>query len=245
MLFSEVIFFARITKTPKYNLHGKCNVNASDMSNSSVGCTLCVMPISYLLDVVCHVHLLYRLHWVTVMCSIVWTESLSSAVSVELRHSHVPYRLNWVTFICCVGCIESLSCALSVELSHFHLLCRLLCLCHVICCIGCNVWVSLIPLYWLLWLCCICFTFCVKFIAPHSSLLCLILLTQHAIILILSISSTQTSFRRVSKTTKSEYYLRHICLSVCLTVSSSAWNKSVPTEWGFVKFEIWALLENL
>ena len=74
----------------------------------------------------CHVHLLtcWTL-WVTFICCVGWTETLSCALSVELSHVHLLSRLNWVTFIYCLGWIESLSCALSVALSHPHLLCRL------------------------------------------------------------------------------------------------------------------------
>jgi len=45
-------------------------------------------------------------------------------------------------------------------------------------------------------------------------------------------------FRRVSKTAKSDYELRHVCISVRLSVRSSAWDYSAPTGWIFVKFDI-------
>jgi hypothetical protein len=141
--------------------------------------------ISSLLYFLCHVHLLICwtlcATYIYCMCCI---ETLSYAVSVELSNSHVLYRLNWDSLICCVGCTV---------------------LRHVMCCIGCIVWVSLIPLYWFIWLYCVCFTFYVIFIACHPSLLVLILPTQRALILSLSISSTQTSFKCFRKTAKSDY----------------------------------------
>ena len=78
----------------------------------------------------CYVHLL--ICWklcVTYICCICLIESLSSAVSVELRHSHLLYRLNWVTLISCIGCFKSLSSAVSVALFESrHLLYRFHCL---------------------------------------------------------------------------------------------------------------------
>jgi len=47
--------------------------------------------------------------------------------------------------------------------------------------------------------------------------------------------------RRVRKTAKSDYKLRHISLSFCLT----AWNNSAPTERSFKNFDIWLFLENM
>ena len=43
-----------------------------------------------------------------------------------------------------------------------------------------------------------------------------------------------------SKISKSEYHLRHACLSVCL----STWNNSAPTGRIFMKFAISGFLEN-
>jgi len=36
----------------------------------------------------------------------------------------------------------------------------------------------------------------------------------------------------------SDYYLRQVCLSVCLRVCPSAWNKPAPTAWIFIKSDI-------
>jgi len=60
-------------------------------------------------------------------------------------------------------------------------------------------------------------------------------------------------FRRVRKTAKIDYYLRHVCpsvypsvrLSVRLTFSPSPRNNSAPTGRIFVKFYIWIFSENL
>ena len=148
------------------------------------------------------------------MCCIGWIESLSSPVSVALSHSRVPYPLNWVTLMCCIRWIESLSSPVSVALSHSHLLCRLHCLSHVICCIDFIVWVSLIPLYQLFWLCCICLTFRVMFIACHPSLLHSTLLTQRARILIFSISSTNLLLGAFVKLRKASIsFVVSVCLS--------------------------------
>lgn len=46
---------------------------------------------------------------------------------------------------------------------------------------------------------------------------------------------------RVSKITKSDYYLRHICLSV----SPFAWNSSAVALQTFMKFDISGFFENL
>jgi hypothetical protein len=46
-------------------------------------------------------------------------------------------------------------------------------------------------------------------------------------------------FRRVRKIAKSDYSLRHVCLSVCL----SAWNNSAPTGRIFMEFDIWVFFE--
>ena len=43
--------------------------------------------------------------------------------------------------------------------------------------------------------------------------------------------------RRVRKIAKSDYKLRHACLS--------AWNNSAPTGRIFLEFDIWVLFENL
>ena len=48
-------------------------------------------------------------------------------------------------------------------------------------------------------------------------------------------------FRGVLKISKSDLYLRHVCLSVCL----SAWNNSASTGRRFMKFDIWGFFENL
>ena len=46
-------------------------------------------------------------------------------------------------------------------------------------------------------------------------------------------------FRRVRKTAKRDYWLRHVCPSFRLT----AWNNSTPIEWGFMKFDISVFVE--
>jgi len=48
-------------------------------------------------------------------------------------------------------------------------------------------------------------------------------------------------FGRVRKTAKSDYKLRHVSLSFCLT----AWNISAPTERIFKNSDIWLFLENM
>jgi hypothetical protein len=44
-----------------------------------------------------------------------------------------------------------------------------------------------------------------------------------------------------AKLRKSDYYLRHVCLSACL----SPWKKSAPTERISIKFDIGEFFENL
>jgi hypothetical protein len=54
-------------------------------------------------------------------------------------------------------------------------------------------------------------------------------------------SSYSTRFRRVRKIAKSEYFLRHVRPSVCLSV----WNNSAPTEMISIKFDIRDFFEKL
>jgi hypothetical protein len=50
--------------------------------------------------------------------------------------------------------------------------------------------------------------------------------------------SVDTIFRCVRKIVKSDYYISHVCLSVCPSVRLSAWNGSTPTGQIFMKFDI-------
>jgi len=53
-------------------------------------------------------------------------------------------------------------------------------------------------------------------------------------------------FRLVRKIAKSDYYRRHVCLSVSLSVCLlSAWNNSAPTGRIFMKFDIGFFFENV
>jgi hypothetical protein len=51
-------------------------------------------------------------------------------------------------------------------------------------------------------------------------------------------SGTRTRFRRLRKISKNDYYLRHVCLHGCVSVSPSALNNSPPIGGIFMKFDI-------
>ena len=43
----------------------------------------------------------------------------------------------------------------------------------------------------------------------------------------------------------SDYYLRHVCLSVRPSVLPSTWNNSAPEVWILIKFDIWAFFSSV
>jgi hypothetical protein len=51
--------------------------------------------------------------------------------------------------------------------------------------------------------------------------------------------------RCVRKISKSDSYLRHVCVSICPSVHASAWYNSAPTGRIFMKFDMWVFFENL
>ena len=69
--------------------------------------------------------------------------------------------------------------------------------------------------------------------------------SKHGSIQELKIIHSLHFFRRVRKVAKSDYYLRRVCLSVCLPVRPSAWNNSALIERILIKFDIWTFPENL
>ena len=54
-----------------------------------------------------------------------------------------------------------------------------------------------------------------------------------------------SAFRRIREITKSDYWLRHVCLFVRRSVRAASWNNVAPTGRIFTKIDIWLFLENL
>jgi len=54
-----------------------------------------------------------------------------------------------------------------------------------------------------------------------------------------------TGFRRFHEIENSDYYLRHVCLSVRTSVYSSEWNNATPTGRTLMKFDVWRFIEKL
>jgi len=52
-------------------------------------------------------------------------------------------------------------------------------------------------------------------------------------------------FRHVRIIAKSDHQLRHVWLSVCLSVRPPAWNNLAPTKRIVMKVDIWVFFENL
>jgi hypothetical protein len=198
-----------------------------------ISCIACFKSFSCAVSVeLSHSHVLYRLNWVTLMCCIGWIESRSCAVSVELSHSHVLYRLNWAILISCIGCFKSLSSAVSVALFALrYLLCRL----HSLNLANSTLSAVLIVLclFYFSWQVNCMPSFSITFDTTHPTW------TYFNFFQFLLPNLLLGAFVKLRKASIS------FVISVCLTVSPSAWNNSVLTEQGFVKFEIWALLENL